>query len=329
MADDPIKAVAGAAGHGASGAGAVGRDAARQGYQKSLDPAVLDRLSGLSLVARTVVEGMMAGQHRSPHKGSSIEFAQHRPYVPGDELKHVDWKIFARSNRLVVKEFVEETNFTCRILLDASESMGFGTLRWSKLDYARWAAAALAHLVIRQRDAAGLVTFDSAVREAMPPTNGTHQLAAVLNALENTRATGNAGVGSVLASLVPQLKSRGIVAVFSDFFDDLDTIVSAIRQLRHSGHDPILFQILDPQELDFEFESLLRLDGLEGAGRQKVDPKAIRVAYKEEIAKHNEALRLQAQRMNADLVTITTDTPLDVALSTYLAHRSARARSSG
>ena len=260
------------------------------GYDKRLDPAVLDRLPGLTLVARTVVEGTMAGQHRSPHKDSSIEFAQHRPYVPGDELRHVDWKIFARSNRLVVKEFVEETNFTCRIVLDASASMGFGTLRWKKLDYARWAAAALAHLVIRQRDAAGLVTFDSEVREAMPPTNGANQLAAMLHALENSKATGEANVGEVMQTLVPQLRSRGIVAVFSDFFDELDPIVTAVRQLRHAGHDPILFQILDPAELTFDFDPLLRLDGLEGSGRVKVDPKAIRQAYVEEITKHNDVL---------------------------------------
>ena len=150
---------------------------------ESLDPAVLDRLSHLSLVARTVVEGFMAGHHRSPHRGSSVEFAQHRPYAPGDELRTVDWKVFARSDRLVVKEYVEETNLSCHLLLDASESMAYGSEKWTKFDYARWCAAALAHLVLIQRDTAGLVLFDEGHRQRVPPGNGAPQEAAILSLL--------------------------------------------------------------------------------------------------------------------------------------------------
>lgn len=293
----------------------------------SVDPAVLDRLSGLSLVARTVVEGFMAGQHRSPYRGSSIEFAQHRQYVPGDELRRVDWKIFARSNRLVVKEFVEETNFGCHLLLDASESMAYRSLRWSKLDYARWCAAALAHLVIRQRDAAGLVVFDETVRHKVPPRTGVHQLQEILGSLEGAEPRGATGVGEVLGWIAGRLRSRGIVVVFSDFFDDLEHLVAGMRQLTHAGHEPILLQILDPQELDFDFERLVRLEGLEGAGRIKVDPKAIRAAYREEIQRHQDELKRHARALSIDFVPITTSTPLDVALSTYLTHRIARVRS--
>ena len=151
---------------------------------KSLDPAILDRLSQLSLVARTVVEGFQAGQHRSPHRGSSVEFQQHRQYVPGDELKRLDWKVFARSDRLVVKEFVEETNLALHLLVDASESMAYGSGSWSKFDYARWAAAALAHLVLGKRDTAGLVVFDDGLRAKVPPGNGAPQEAAILRSLE-------------------------------------------------------------------------------------------------------------------------------------------------
>jgi len=293
---------------------------------KSFDPALLDRLTGLSLVARTVVEGFMAGHHRSPHRGSSIEFAQHRQYVPGDELRRVDWKIFARSNRLVVKEFVEETNFSCHILVDASESMAYASGNWSKFDYARWCAAALGYLVLRQRDAAGLVLFDEAVRDKVPPKNGAHQSAEMIRTLEGAEPRGTTGVGDVLHWVSGRLRRRGIVAVFSDFFDDTDKLVEGMRRLTHEGHEPILFQILDPQELDFDFDSLYRLDGLEGTGRVKVDPKAIRAAYREEIQGHRELLRQKAHSMGVDFVPLTTATPLDVALTTYLARRTARAR---
>ena len=214
----------------------------RKASPAALDPAVLDRLSGLSLVARTVVEGYMAGHHRSAQRGSSVEFAQHRAYVPGDELRHVDWQIFARSDRLVVKEFVEETNFSCHLLVDASESMSFGTLAWNKLDYARWCAAALGYLVIRQRDAAGLVLFDEEVRDKVPPNNGAHQQAEIVKVLEAAEPAGATRVGDVLSWIGGRLRRRGIVVIFSDFFDDLNRIVEGMRRLKHGGHEPILFQ---------------------------------------------------------------------------------------
>lgn len=296
---------------------------------EALDPRVLDKLSGLSLVARTVVEGFMAGQHRSPHKGSSIEFAQHRQYVPGDELRHVDWKIFARSNRLVVKEFIEETNFSCHLLVDASESMGFRSLEWSKLDYARWCAAALAYLVIRQRDSAGLVVFDEDVRDKVSPKSGMHQLADITTSLESIEPRGTTKVAEVLHWIGGKLSRRGIVAIFSDFFDEPDALVEAMRRLLYAGHEPILFQVLDPQEIEFDYERLLRLDGMEGLGRIKVDPKSLREAYQAEIQGHIDELKKQTRLAGVDFVQLTTSTPLDVALSTYLAHRTARARARG
>jgi len=295
----------------------------------SLDPAVLDRLGGLALVARTVVEGFMAGHHRSPQRGSSVEFAQHRQYVPGDELRRLDWKIFARSDRLVVKEFVAETNFSCHLLVDASESMGFGSLSWSKLQYARWCAAALAHLVIRQRDAAGLVLFDQSVRDKVPPRTGAQQEIEMIHALEQAQPSGATGVGHVLSWVAGRLRRRGIVAVFSDFFAEEEEIVAGMRRLLYGGHEPILFQVLDPQELEFDYTGLLRLEGLEGLGRLLVDPKAIRAAYREELAAHQERLARAARALSCDYVPLVTSAPLDVALSTYLAHRAARARARG
>jgi uncharacterized protein (DUF58 family) len=296
------------------------------GALKSLDPAVLDRLSSLSLVARAVVEGFMAGQHRSTHLGSSVEFAQHREYALGDELRRVDWRVFGRSDRLVVKQFVEEENLVCHLMLDASESMGYGSLGWTKLDYARWSAAALAHLVLSSRDTAGLVVFDEGYRTKVPPGNGAMQRKVILDTLEAAEPAGKTSVGSVLRWVAPKLKRRGIVCIFSDFFDDPDGILAGVRLLRSGGHEPILFQVLDPEEVSFGFESLLKLEGLEGTGIHKVDPRAIREAYLQEIGQHNTDLARAARSLSVDFVPIETSTPLEAALSTYLAHRMARAR---
>lgn len=292
----------------------------------SLDPAVLDRLSSLSLVARTVVEGFMSGQHRSPHRGSSVEFQQHREYVPGDELKRIDWKVFAKSERLVVKEFVEETNLALHILLDASESMAYGSLDWSKFDYARWCSAAMAHLTLAQRDTVGLIVFDEDGRTKVPPGNGAHQRVAIIEQLEGADPTGPTRIGQVLNWLATRLSRRGIVAVFSDFFDDIPTVLEGLRRLSFAGHEPILFQILDPQELDFEFQKLTRFVGLESLGAQKLDPKAIREAYMKEIERHNQELARHAQALSIDCLTVRTSQGVDAVLSTYLAHRTARAR---
>lgn len=294
--------------------------------QSALDPAVLDRLSNLALVARTVVEGFMAGQHRSARLGSSVEFAQHREYVPGDELKRVDWKVYARSDRLVVKQYVEETNLVCHLLLDASESMSYGSLAWTKLDYARWAVAALAYLVIQQRDTAGLVVFDETFRAKVPPGNGASQRASIIDTLEKTTARGPTKIGATIDWIAPKLKSRGIVCIFSDFFDEPEVITAGLRRLVHAGHEPVLFQVLDPEELNFDFQALLKLEGLEGTGIHRVDPRALRAAYLEEIENHRRELMRQASLLRIDFVPLTTSTGLDAALSTYLAHRTARAR---
>ncbi|MFT7486497.1 MAG: hypothetical protein ACI9F9_002352 [Candidatus Paceibacteria bacterium] len=293
---------------------------------KALDPQVLDGLSHLSLVARTVVEGFQAGGHRSPHKGASVEFLQHREYVPGDELKHVDWKVFAKSDRLVVKEYVEETNLALHLLVDASESMAYTSGKWSKFDYSRWCSAALAHLTLSQRDTVGLVVFDEKHRQKVSPGNGAAQRKAIMDSLENAEPAGPTSIGAVLSWVASRLSRRGIVAVFSDFFDDVDSILEGIRRLSFAGHEPILFQVLDPQELQFDFGELTRFVGLENSGTHKIDPKTIRDAYLAEMEAHNQRLARQAQALSIDMLSITTDQNLGSVLSAYLAKRSARSR---
>lgn len=296
-----------------------------------LDPAILDRLSNLSLVARRVVEGFMAGHHTSPHRGSSVEFAQHRPYSPGDELRTIDWKVFGRSDRIVVKEYVAETNLSCNLLVDASESMAFGSVESkdgvrTKLDYARWGAAAMAHLVLGQRDTAGLVLFDNEARAKVPPGNGTPQEVAILTTLEAAKPGGPTQVGKVLEWFATRLRRRGIAMVWSDFFDDVDAILSGVKRLVYGGHEPILVQVLDPLEQSFDLERLVKLEGLEGLGTQRIDPRAIREAYLEELRDHNQSLARQARALSVDFLSVTTDQPLDAVLSAYLTRRSARVR---
>lgn len=267
----------------------------------------------------------MAGHHRSPHRGSSIEFAQHRPYVQGDELRHVDWKVFAKSDRLVVKEFIEETNLACHLLLDASESMAFGSLAWTKLDYARWCAAALAHLLLASRDMAGLVVFDDQARRVLPPAGGAAQRKGILDALTETKPSGPTAIGAVLQGTAGRLARRGIVAIFSDFLDDVDSITKGLRLLVHGGHEPILFRILDPLEVSFDLERLVRLEGMEDTGSRKIDPNALRAAYLEELAEHRAELAHQARALSIDLIEIESADPLDQVLSAYLAKRAGRA----
>lgn len=297
--------------------------------QGVVDPAVLDRLSNLELVARRVVEGLMAGQHRSPLHGSSSEFAQHRQYAPGDELRRLDWKVFARSNRLVVKQYVEETSLSLNLLVDGSESMGYGSLEWTKLDYARWCAAALTHLVLGQRDTVGLVVFDEDWRAKVPPGNGGPQKVSIFQTLEAMTAEGPTAVGKALERLAPRLRQRGLTAVFSDFFEDVDQVIEGVKHLLSGGHEPILFQVLDPAELDFTFDHLVRFDGMEATGQRKLDPRELREAYQEEIKTHNQRLARAAAGLNVDLVSIRTDEPLDAVLAAYLDQRSARARGGG
>jgi uncharacterized protein (DUF58 family) len=292
----------------------------------ALDPKILDRLSSLSLVARTVVEGFMSGQHRSPHVGSSVEFAQHREYVLGDELRRVDWKVFGKLDRLVVKQYIEEENLICHLLVDASESMAYGSGDWTKFDYARWTAAALAHLVLSARDTAGLVVFDETMRSKVRPGSGALQQKNILETLEKAEPTGPTHIGSVLEWVAPKLKRRGIVCILSDFFDEPERIVNGLRRLVHAGHEPILMQVIDRKELDFEFDTQLRLEGLENSGVQRVDPRAIAEAYREEVQKHNRELARAASALALDFVQLPTDAPLEGALSTYLAHRMARVR---
>ena len=215
----------------------------------------LSRIRRLNLFARQVVEGFCTGLHQSPHKGISVEFKQHRPYTHGDEIRRIDWKVFARSDRHYIREYEEETNLRCTLIVDASGSMGYeGTTGQVKFDYAKRLAACLAYLMMGQGDSAGLVTFDDKVRSFIPDRQKTSHLQVLIETLENTKLGAETELSPVVKSLVPRLRRRGLVVLISDCFGDVSSLVKSLAQLRHRGHEVLIFQIWDRDELDFPFK---------------------------------------------------------------------------
>lgn len=301
--------------------------------RRFLDPRVLNRIDRLELKARLVVEGAVAGLHRSPYRGVSVEFAQHRQYVPGDDLRFLDWKIYARSDRYTVKEFEEETNLTAHVFLDASGSMGFTSVSTSdgeepitKFRYASWVAAALSHLILRQRDAASLVIFDEKVRAVLPPSSGANVLDDMIRTIDQAKPSSSTAPGKALLESANSIHRRGLVVVISDLLTSADEVLGALRTMRARGHDVIVLRVLDPAEIHFEFDRMTRFDDLEGPANLLVDPRAIRTAYLDEFRAHDEKLRRGCVAERIDLERLTIETPLDVGLLAYLGARASRAR---
>jgi uncharacterized protein (DUF58 family) len=297
-----------------------------ENYQKYLDPQVLAKLHGLELRARRIVEGYVSGLHRSPFHGFSIEFAEHREYVPGDDLRYVDWKVFGRTDKVYLKQYEEETNLITYLLLDASESMTYRS-RWaalSKLEYAQCLAAALAYLVLQQQDSVGLATFDTELRTLVRPSSNPSHLKQLLHVMEETQPRRKTAMGPIFHDLAERWKKRGIVIVFSDLFDDVASILSGLKHFHHRRHEAILFHVLDPAELDFNFDRTTLFKGLEQLPEVLTDPRALRKAYRAEVQAFLQQLRRGCRGLRIDHVLLRTDQPLDVALSAYLSHRMTR-----
>jgi uncharacterized protein (DUF58 family) len=286
----------------------------------------LAQLNGLPIFARTVMEGSNTGHHASPHKGSSVEFRQHRPYVQGDEIKRLDWKIFGRSDRFYIREYEEETNLKATLLLDASGSMSYrGTKGLVKFEHARKLAAALAYILMSQQDAVGLVTFDNKVREYIPNRTKTTHLHLVLDSLLKTQPGAETSLAGVLQNLAPRLKRRGLLILITDGFDDSAKLLQAIGVLRKQGHEIILFQLWDRDELDFPFSRWARFENLEKTDDfVLLDPNVIRARYLQVLAKFREELVEGLRKHEVDLVPIITDEPLTDAVKKYLALRMRR-----
>ena len=288
-----------------------------------LDSQDLARIANLQLFARTVVEGFCTGLHSSPHKGFSVEFKQHRPYTPGDEIRRIDWKVFGRSDRFYIREYEEETNLRCNILLDTSGSMAYeGTVGVQKFDYARRVAACLAYLMVSQQDAVGMVTFDTQVRAMIPARSRTSHLKVLLDTIEASELGGETELGPVIRNLVPRLKRRGLVVVLSDCFGDVPALMKSLAHLRHKGHEVIVFQIWDRDELEFPFRQWTKFINLEELDDSHlVDPASVRRAYMENLEKYEEDMTIGCRRNRIDIVKLVTDEPYAEALSKYLAYR--------
>ncbi|MEM1355306.1 MAG: DUF58 domain-containing protein [Planctomycetota bacterium] len=291
-------------------------------------PDDLKSISNLQLLARTVVEGLNTGLHKSPDKGASIDFKQHRPYVPGDDLRNLDWKVFAKSDKFFIREYEQETNLQAMLLLDASGSMKYRSpLRKdaiSKHEYAVRLSACLAYLMIRQGDSAGLLAFDTEVRAYIPPRGRAGHVGVLLDEMAKSQTAGETDLGKVLRDASSKIKRRGLIVLVSDCFGDVTHLLRGLAHYRHANHDILILQVWDRDELDFPFKRWHRFDSLERPGEhQMLDPAQMRRAYLQKLGAFRDQLRSGCRKQRIDLVEVTTDEPYGVALAAYLARRQA------
>lgn len=289
------------------------------------DPTELARYGGLSLVARQVVEGFLAGIHRSPFKGFSVEFAEHRAYTPGDEIRRIDWRAYGKTDKYYVKEYEDETNLTAYLVVDASGSMRYrGKQQFSKFEFAQHVAASLAYLLLAQLDAVGLIVHDDRIRNHLPPKASSKHLLGILRMLEQTQPGGETALASIWDSLSGRfMPRRGIVILISDAFDDVDRLGRAIRHLRHRGHEVLLFHVLAGEEMDFPFSKPTRFHCMEKFDRMiPSDARSLRAEYLANFDSWRTSLRKKLEEVHAEYVLLRTDEPVDRALGAYLARRS-------
>lgn len=290
----------------------------------ALDSELAARISALELKARYIVEGFLAGAHRSPYRGFSVEFAQHRPYLPGDEIRRIDWKVYGRSGRYHVKQYEEYTNLTLTVLLDTSESMAYGEGEQRKIDYARLLGMCLAHVVVAGKDAVSLVCFADGEREHVPPTRSLGMLRNLALAMQRCEPAGGSRLEGQAHVLAERLSKRGIIAVISDFLEGLEGIRSGLQHLAFKGHEVILFHVLHRDELEFPFHGFRRFIGLEALGEVKCRPHLLRRAFVERMARFREQLAALAEACRSDYVPLVSDLALWHALRAYFYLRTFR-----
>ncbi len=290
-------------------------------YQQYLKPEVVSRVRKLDLIARLVVEGFMIGLHRSPYHGFSVEFAEHRQYMPGDEIKHLDWKVYAKTERYYIKKFEEETNLKCYLLLDTSASMGYQSAKISKLQYGTYLAAALTYLMLQQQDAVGLVTFDQKIQTYLPPKAVNSYLKQILFELYNCHSSRRTNVGKTFHEMAERIKRRGLIIVLSDLFDDPATILSGLKHFRHNKHEVIVFHILDPQERKFDFHGDILFEDMETKEQLNTQPVHILKDYRREFNHYLTQFRRECRENQIDYILMDTAEPFDKALFEYLVKR--------
>jgi uncharacterized protein (DUF58 family) len=292
--------------------------------QRFIDPEVLTRIDNLELVARGVVDGFISGLHQSPMLGMSVDFAEHRVYMPGDDVRRIDWRLFARTDRLYVKEFEADTNANLHLLLDVSKSMDFGSGALTKLDYARYLAASLAYLSMRQRDRIGLITFDEDIVETVPPSIRHFNL--VLHALDRLQAGGASDYRRPLLRVAESLGRRSVVVLISDLYESPESLLSAINQLRYRGNDLIVFHLLDPQELSLDLGNVTSVEELESGDDLPISPREFCDRYRQLVEQHRTELGRRLGGNQIDYIFTDISQPLDGVLYRYLADRARQSR---
>lgn len=294
---------------------------AAQDLRRFLDPEVVSKIARMDVRARLVVEGFVAGLHKSPYKGFSVEFSEHRQYMPGDPLRHVDWKVYAKSDKFYVKEYEEETNLRAYIAIDASGSMGYSSGGMSKFDYATHLAAALSYLMLRQQDSVGLTLFDTSIRRHIGPRASARQLHVLLQELATAQPAQTTNIQASLRAMTERIRRRGLIIIISDLFDDPPALLSALKYFRHRKHEVILFHVLDKEETDFGFEREALFEDMETKQEVVVEPWRIRSEYRAKVREWSDAIKRECREHLIDYVMMSTRTPFDVALASYLEKR--------
>ena len=286
-----------------------------------LKPSILSRAEALGIQARSIVEGLRVGDHKSPFRGFSVEFVQHREYVPGDDIRHIDWKSYGRSERYTIKQYEQETNFNAHILLDGSKSMEYGDGATNKLEYAKLLVATLAYVIVKQRDSVALNVFDRDWRVELPASSSMANVNTILHTLESIEPEEKTTMGPLLKQLADRVRRRGLVFLISDMFDEVDTVLKGLKHLRFQGHDVTVFHVLHPHEVEFPFTGNIKFDGLELPEEIKTRPHLIRPAYLRVVQDYLTELRSGCEAYRVDYVRIDTSKPLEHALSKYLIAR--------
>ena len=290
------------------------------------DPTTLQKITRLELRAQYVVEGFMSGLHRSPYFGNSVEFRQHREYTAGDDLRHVDWKVWAKQDRLYVKQYEEDSNLRAAMLVDVSSSMRYGSGAMTKRDYAATIAVSLSYLLLSQQDATGCLTFDESVRDAVPQRTQRNHLDAIIQTLDTNRPQKKTDINQILRYALDAYPRRGMMVLISDLLVDADSLIDGLQMLRTKGHDVIVFQVLDDDELDFPFKGPTRFEGLESLDHITCNPRALREGYLEALNQHLDRIRRGCAQRGIGYSLFRTSQPLNAALAAFLSERSATRR---
>ena len=290
-------------------------------YRKYLKPEVVSRLKNMNLRARLVVEGFITGLHRSPYHGFSVEFSEYRQYMPGDEIRHMDWKAYGKTNRFYIKQFEEETNLKSYLLVDASGSMGYSSHSITKLEYASYLAAALTYLMIEQRDAVGLVTFDEKIRKYLPPRSVKSYLPQILRELEKINCSEVTDISNTFHEMAERIHRSGLIVILSDLYDEPEKVISGLKHFRHKKHEVIVFHILDPIEISFNFNRNALFKDMETGEQLTTQPWHIKAEYQKRVQQFIENYKRQCRLNQIDYVSLDTSLDFDYALMEYLIKR--------